>query len=210
MTERDRELDEALRRGLNKFDVPAADRAARKRAIGAAMAEFEAVHGPTESGRWNVGQGFLARLRPMVRKPTDNGSSLMPFKQRFIVTSITAALAGIVAVGVSLQYDSPVQPAAGVAQSSRAPAPAEQKKQGDASVDHALLADAEPAAAPAPELLAARQRMAKAEARADTIQYPPGGVTGLPAGASYGLTDSEGRRRESWQKLPVYLKEDTM
>jgi len=106
MTDHDDKLDGELRREMDKLDVPAVDPAAKSRAIRAAMAEFEVAHPQAEAERKSFFQGLLDWLRPTVSTETDNGRSVMPFNQRFIVTSMTMALAGLVAVGVTLQYDS--------------------------------------------------------------------------------------------------------
>jgi Ca-activated chloride channel family protein len=110
MNERDDKLDGEIRRELENLEVPVSDPGARQQAIRAALTEFEAVHAETESPGKTFFQGFLDWLRPIVSDTTDKGSSVMPFNQRFIVTSMTMALAGLVAVGVTLQYDSGSEP----------------------------------------------------------------------------------------------------
>ncbi len=104
MTGKDDKLDARLRERFNNLDVPPVDEAAKRRAIASAMVEFEALHPQAVGEKQNSSQGLLERLRLTVSNIANNGRHIMSSNNRLLITGLTAACVGIIAVGVTLQY----------------------------------------------------------------------------------------------------------
>lgn len=113
MTDKDDQLDAQLREDLGSLKVPAPDAAAKRRAIASAVAEFEALQAPLADKKQRPGQGLLNWLRLTVSTIANNGRRIMFANNRLLITGLTAACVGAIAVGVTLQYPtrpSPVAP----------------------------------------------------------------------------------------------------
>jgi len=104
VTGKDDKLDARLRERFNNLDVPPVDEAAKRRAIASAMVEFEALHPQAVGEKQNSSQGLLERLRLTVSNIANNGRHIMSSNNRLLITGLTAACVGIIAVGVTLQY----------------------------------------------------------------------------------------------------------
>ncbi|MEP5765712.1 MAG: VWA domain-containing protein [Halieaceae bacterium] len=107
MSDRDEQIDGKLRDDLSRIEIPPADPAARRLAIDAAMAEFEEVQQAAVSPGKSF-QGLRDWLRPIVRFISDDRRNTMFANQRLLITGLGAACVGLVAVGVTLQYQPPV------------------------------------------------------------------------------------------------------
>jgi Ca-activated chloride channel family protein len=104
VTDNDDQLDAQLREGLNKLEVPPVDEAAKRRAIASAVAEFEAVHPQAADDKQDSFQGLPKWLRLTVSNIANIGRHIMSSNNRLLITGLTAACVGIIAVGVTLQY----------------------------------------------------------------------------------------------------------
>lgn len=104
MTEHDRKTDAQLLEALDQIKVPAIDEAAKRRAIDQAVAEFKAAQQEKAKNKQGFFQGLGRLLRPIVSVNKDNRRRYMSFNQRFLITGMTAACAGLIAFGVLIQY----------------------------------------------------------------------------------------------------------
>jgi len=103
MNDNDDKLDAQLREGFNSLDIPPVDEAAKRRAIASAMVEFEAARtAPAEKERTTF-QGLANWPRLIVSTIANNWRHIMSFNQRALITGITAACVGVIAVSVTLQ-----------------------------------------------------------------------------------------------------------
>jgi Ca-activated chloride channel family protein len=109
MTDNDDKLDAQLREGFDSLEVPPVDEAAKRRAIASARMEFEAVHAATENKKYNQPQGLVKWIRLIVSTIADTGREIMSMNQRVLITGLTAACVGVIAVSVSLQSPPGVQ-----------------------------------------------------------------------------------------------------
>jgi Ca-activated chloride channel family protein len=109
MTDNDDKLDAQLREGFDSLEVPPVDEAAKRRAIASARMEFEAVHAATENKKYNQPQGLVKWIRLIVSTIADTGRQIMSMNQRVLITGLTAACVGVIAVSVSLQSPPGVQ-----------------------------------------------------------------------------------------------------
>jgi len=103
MNDNDDKLDAQLREGFNGLDIPPVDEAAKRRAIASAMVEFEAAQAAPAEKERTILQGLLNWLRLMVSTIANNGRHIMSFNQRVVITGLTAACVGVIAVSVTLQ-----------------------------------------------------------------------------------------------------------
>jgi Ca-activated chloride channel family protein len=103
MTDNDEQVDARLREGFNSLQVPPVDEGAKRRAIASAMAEFETQHAGAEKEKTTNYQGLRNRLRLIVSTIANHGREIMSVNQRVLITGLTAACVGVIAVSVSLQ-----------------------------------------------------------------------------------------------------------
>jgi Ca-activated chloride channel family protein len=103
MNDNDDKLDAQLREGLNSLDIPPVDEAAKRRAIASAMVAFEAAQAAPAEKERTILQGLMNWLRLIVSTIANNWRHIMSMNQRVLITGLTAACVGVIAVSVSLQ-----------------------------------------------------------------------------------------------------------
>ena len=103
MSKRDDQLDDELRQVLQDAPPPAASSDARRRAIAMARAGFES-HQAEKARKQQTGvQGFIRRLRLIVRNSTDRKRRAMNIHQTFAYGGIATIAVAVIAVGVTLR-----------------------------------------------------------------------------------------------------------